>query len=95
MDDRYARMGLGNSYYAMGDRAAALDVFRETTRRFPDDGAAFNNLAQVLWESGRRSEALQAARRAVALGGALVHIYVKTLSEIEQDLKQKDERPAE
>lgn len=86
-NDRYAWMGLGNSYYASGDRKAAEDAFREATRRFPSEGAAFNNLAQVLWEQGKSAAALQAARKAVALGGPLIHIYRETLEEIEKGIK--------
>jgi tetratricopeptide (TPR) repeat protein len=78
-----ARMGLGNSYYALGDLESAEAAFRETTRRFPTDGMAFNNLAQVLWDQGKQQEALQAASRAVDLDGPLVEEYRKTLKEIQ------------
>lgn len=80
--NRYARMGLGNSYYGLEDYGAAEAVFQEVIRRFPGDGSAFNNLAQVLWRQGRTAEALAAARQAVALGGPLVDIYRRTLDEI-------------
>jgi hypothetical protein len=78
-----ARMGLGNSYYAFGDLASAEAAFSEATRRHPTDGSAFNNLAQVLWEQGKQEDALEAARRAVELGGPLVDVYKNTLKEIE------------
>ncbi len=78
-----AHIGLGNSYYALGDEASAEAAFREATRRFPADGTAFNNLAQVLWERGKRKEALGAARKAVELGGPLVNTYRKTLQQIQ------------
>jgi hypothetical protein len=79
-----ARMGLGNSYYALGDLESAEAAFREATRRFPTDGMAFNNLAQVLWEEGKQQEALEAATRAVDLGGPLVEEYRRTLKEIQK-----------
>jgi len=44
---------------------------------------AYNNLAQVLWERGNRKEALEAARKAVDLGGPLVEEYWRTLKEIQ------------
>jgi tetratricopeptide (TPR) repeat protein len=81
-DSLTARLGLGNSYYALGDLESAEVAFRAATRRFAADGSAFNNLAQVLWEQGRSQEALAAARRAVELGGPLVEVYRKTLAEI-------------
>jgi hypothetical protein len=81
-DSLGALMGLGNSYYALGDKRAAETAFRETTRRFPTNGSAFNNLAQVLWEQGDREAALEAARKAVELGGPLVNTYQETLERI-------------
>lgn len=81
-DSLGALMGLGNSYYALGDKRAAETAFREATRRFPTDGSAFNNLAQVLWEQEKRDAALEAAKKAVELGGPLVNIYEETLERI-------------
>ncbi len=82
-DSLSARMGLGNSYYALGDLESAEAAFRKATCRFPTEGSAFNNLAQVLWERGNQREALEAARRAVYLDGPLVEVYRKTLEEIQ------------
>jgi Flp pilus assembly protein TadD len=74
---------LGNSYYATEDLASAAAVLHKATVRFPQEGVAFNNLAQVLWEQGNKREALQAARRAVKLGGPHVEQFKKTLDEIQ------------
>ncbi|UCF83571.1 MAG: PA2778 family cysteine peptidase [Desulfobacteraceae bacterium] len=81
----YALIGLGNSYYALGDLESAETAFREATRRSPNNGSAFNNLAQVLWEQGKKQEALEAARKAVSIGGPLATIYQKTLEEIQAE----------
>jgi Tfp pilus assembly protein PilF len=62
-------MGLGNSFWALRKLTRAETAFREASRLHPTSGAAFNNLAQVLWEQGRQGEALRAVQRAVALGG--------------------------
>jgi len=78
-----ALMGLGNSLYALGDLTKAETTFREASRLHPSSGAAFNNLAQVLWEQGREEKALWAAQRAVALGGPQSAVYRGTLKEIE------------
>jgi tetratricopeptide (TPR) repeat protein len=78
-----AAMGLGNSLYATGDLAGAAEVFRQATEAHPQSGAAFNNLAHVLLEQGKKAEALEAARQAVARGGPLREIYEKTLHEID------------
>ncbi len=82
-DSLGAHMGLGNSYYALGDKGMAEAAFREATRRFPTNGSAFNNLAQVLWEREKQHEALEAAWKAVELGGPLVKTYRKTLKQIQ------------
>jgi hypothetical protein len=82
-DSLGAHIGLGNSYYALGDKRSAEAAFRQASRRFPTNGSAFNNLAQVLWELGKHQEALEAARKAVKLGGPLVNRYRETLQQIQ------------
>ena len=76
-------IGLGNSRYALGDLEGAEEAFRDSVRYHPDHGAGYNNLAQVLFEQGRREEALEAAKQAVSLGGTMKEVYQETLEEIE------------
>jgi tetratricopeptide (TPR) repeat protein len=76
-------MGLGNSYYALGDLKNSEIAFRRAAEAHPENGAAFNNLAHVLLALARREEALEAARRAVALGGPHQSVFQKTLQEIQ------------
>jgi len=78
-----AQLGLGNSYYALRDLKGAESAFREATELHPQSAAAYNNLAYVLLEQGRRQEALAAAQKAVALGGPLKSESEKTLLEIQ------------
>ena len=78
-----ARMGLGNSYYHLGDLEGAENAFRQAVEFHPVSAAAFNNLAYVLMERGRLEEALAAAQKAVALGGGQLSEAQKTLHEIE------------
>jgi tetratricopeptide (TPR) repeat protein len=78
-----ALMGIGNCYYALREFANAETAFRKTIGFHPESGSAFNNLAQVLFERGRKQEALAAARKAVSLGGPLRSVYQKTLKEIQ------------
>ena len=84
-DSKVARIGLGNSCYAISDLRCAEAAFRETTRRFPDDGVAFNNLANVLVDLGRHAEAIEAARKAVAIGGPLKETFIDTLKTIQRE----------
>jgi tetratricopeptide (TPR) repeat protein len=76
-------MGIGNTLYAMGELAEAEEAFREAVRRNPGGASGYNNLAQVLFETGRREEALKMARKAVDLGGPLADLYRQTLEQIE------------
>jgi tetratricopeptide (TPR) repeat protein len=78
-----AMMGLGNSYYMLGDLNSSETVFRRAVALHSDSGAAWNNLADVLLRQGQQSEALDAARKAIALGGPGKDIFQKTLEEIQ------------
>ncbi|MEE9497545.1 MAG: hypothetical protein V3V39_13530, partial [Desulfobacterales bacterium] len=71
--------------YAQGELRSAETVLRKTTDLFPNEGAAFNNLAQVLWEPGKKQEAIKTARQAVTLGGPFVEQYQQTLEEFQED----------
>lgn len=77
-----ARLGLGNAAYAERDLAGAEAAYREATRRHPQAADAWNNLAQALFELGRRDEALAAAQRAVDIGGPRASRYRATLQAI-------------
>jgi tetratricopeptide (TPR) repeat protein len=80
-----AFMGLGNSSYAVGDLHSAEDAFRSAVKHHPGTAAAYNNLAQVLLEQGRKQEALEAAQKAVAFGGPMSEVYKSTLKEIQSN----------
>jgi len=78
-----ARMGLGNSRYALGDVRGAQEAFRRATQEHPDAAVAFNNLAQMLAIENRWQDATAAAQRAVEIGGAQVETFRETLKQIE------------
>jgi tetratricopeptide (TPR) repeat protein len=79
-----ALMGLGNARYAAGQVLGAESAFRTAASLHPDAAPAWNNLAHVLAAQGELGEALQAAKRAVDLGGPQDAAYRETLREIEQ-----------
>ena len=79
-----ALMGLGNARYAAGQLLGAESAFRTAASLHPDAAPAWNNLAHVLAERGELDEALQAAKRAIDLGGPQEAAYRETLREIEQ-----------
>jgi tetratricopeptide (TPR) repeat protein len=78
-----AQIGLGNCYYYMGDLKSSEDVFRSIIFRFPDKGAAYNNLAQVLSDRGKYTEAFNSIQTAIRIDGAAVKEYQRTLEEIQ------------
>jgi len=45
---------------------------------YPSNGMPINNLAQVLWEQGKKEQALQAIRHAIELGGPLKSVFEET-----------------
>lgn len=77
-------LGLGNSAYAAGDRAAAAAAFERAAAADPTSSPALNNLAYVLMELGRLKEARRAAERAVALGGQWHAAALDTLAAIDK-----------
>ena len=78
-----ALMGIGNCHYALGELKAAESAFRKSVRLHPKEGTALNNLAQVLFDQGRKHEALEVIKKAVSLGGPLNDVYEKTFKEIQ------------
>lgn len=80
---RVALIGVGNSAYALGQLDHAAKAYRNATLAYPHDGDAWNNLAQVLLEMGQRQEALEAVKRAVAIGGTRADAYRQLEREIE------------
>ncbi len=77
-----ARMGLGNSLYALGDYAGAERAFLEAIGNKSNAAAAWNNLAYALAAQGRRQEALSAVEKAVLLGAENRSLYQDTLREL-------------
>jgi tetratricopeptide (TPR) repeat protein len=88
-DNLTLALGLGNTAYAAGDRAAAADAFRRASAKHPGSGAAFNNLAVALMELGRLQEARAAAEKALALGGAWREAALDTLASIQRAEKSR------
>jgi len=81
-----ARIGYGNTAYALGDKVAAEKAFRAAAEAHPDSAAAFNNLAQTLADRGEYEPAMTAAQKAVDLGGPLADAARSTLEEIKRKL---------
>lgn len=83
-----ARMGRGNSYYALGNLDKAGQAFYRATLDHPRAASAFNNLAQVYLEQNRLDEARDAIEQAIRLDSES-QIYRKTQTAI---LKQSSRK---
>ena len=82
-DDLVARIGLGNIAYGLHRLPEAEAQYHQAAVDHPDCADAWNNLAQVLHEMGRDTDAAAAAQRAVAIGGQRLETYRSTLEAIE------------
>ena len=78
-----ALMGLGNSRYALGDLDGSEKAFRTAISAHPTAASAYNNLAQVLADTGRRREALFHVEEAIILGGPMKPFFLKTREKIQ------------
>lgn len=66
-EQKIAWLGLAQTSLALADRETAESTLRELVRREPVYGPGLNNLADLLFQSGRPREALPYAERAVAV----------------------------
>ena len=78
-DEPLALLGAGNAAWRLDDGDLAESMLRQATERAPGQADGWNNLAVVLAARGRREQALEAARRAVMLGGPRSPAYRQTL----------------
>ncbi len=82
-DNLLASLALGNLAYRQHQFDSAEAAYRSASVAHPDAADAWNNLAQVLHDTGRRQEALAAAQRAVEIGGPRLTVYQSTLKSVE------------
>lgn len=85
-DNLVGQIGLGNTSYELKDLEGAESAFTGASTSHPDSVAAFNNLAHILFELGKKDAALKAAEHAVSLGGPLKNISEITLNEIQEKI---------
>ena len=81
-----ARLALGNSYYKQGDLQAAQMQYEQVTVEHPSAADAWNNLAQVLYETHQLEQARTAIAKAMTLGGPRLERYKVTQKAIDKGL---------
>lgn len=97
---KIAWLGLAQTSLALEDKETAESTLRELVRREPAYGPGLNNLADLLFQSGRAREALPFAERAVAVmdvpqtRGTLAAIQsaLSARSSVQIPLRRLDER---
>jgi len=84
-----AAIGLANAHYALGELRDAEQVLRQAAQSAPDSVIVLNNLAQVLADQGRYTEALPLVERAAATGGPHADAVNQTRTSILEKLGRK------
>ncbi|MBC7918172.1 MAG: PA2778 family cysteine peptidase [Rhodoferax sp.] len=74
---RALMLGAGNAAYALQQWETAESAYRAATLAHPDFADAWNNLAEVQLEQGKKAEAQTAIAKAVALGGVRLPLYLE------------------
>ncbi len=77
-DNLLARLALGNIHYRQHDLAAAQNQYTRATLAHPESADAWNNLAQVLYDTQQLPQAREAIAKAVAIGGPRLSQYELT-----------------
>jgi tetratricopeptide (TPR) repeat protein len=77
-----AMMGRANTLYALGRLESAGETLMQAAAMHPDSGPVFNNLAHVMLEMGQFDAALEAAARAVDIGGPHMPAYLRTFENV-------------
>lgn len=81
--DQNLLMGYGNLLYQAGSSAEAARMYREVIANHSTYAPAWNNLAQILLESGDKAQARTNVLQAIALGGPFIETYRATLMKID------------
>jgi Flp pilus assembly protein TadD len=76
-------MGLGNAAYTLQRYHDAEQAFRRAAQLPGEQDSALNNLALALAAQGRRTEAIEAAERAIAAGGRFAAAARATLADLQ------------
>ena len=82
-----AWLGLGTSYYALGDLDDAGDAYDELLSIEPDNVIALNNLSMVLADDGHIDDAIRTINRALSLteqSGATHELVSRTRDELQR-----------
>lgn len=76
-----ARIGLGNTAYALGKFGRSEDAYKEALQLSPDMADAWNNLAYALAEQGKTDESMNAIEKALVISPDDSN-YLESLSEL-------------
>jgi len=80
-----ARMGSGNSFYALNKFTQSITYYQKALVIDPNHAPAHNNIANALLETGKLKEAEGHANSAIKLGGPYLAEFKQTLLKIQQN----------
>jgi tetratricopeptide (TPR) repeat protein len=81
--DQNLLMAYGNLLYHQGNATEAAIQYRNVINHHNDYAPAWNNLAEILLETGDKQQARALAYQAIALGGPFIATYRATLQKID------------
>ena len=81
--DREFLMGYGNLLYRAGNTAQAAKQYTSVIENHKNYAPAWNNLAQIMYETGNNEQAKIYIDEAISIGGAFLQNYRATLARIE------------
>lgn len=84
-DDLVLMLGAGNAAYALGQLGEAAAAYQAALQAHPRAADAWNNLAQVRIDQGRKLEARQAIDKALAIGGPRLETYRALADKLRSD----------
>lgn len=84
-DNRLLMLGAGNAAYRLKQLQSAENLYQNLVNAHPDFADGWNNLAQALFDLGKKQEASFAIAKAVALGG----IRLRQYQELERQINSK------
>ncbi len=83
-NNNIALIGLGNSYYQLKKTKEAEQALQKLISTHPGSAIGHNNLAQLLFETGKIKKAFSHAQQAVNIGGKHLSEFQKTLAAIKK-----------
>ena len=81
-EDFETAFAYANSCYNLALYEKAKKIYLKILKTYPQKAVVWNNLAMTYLKTKEHNKALEAAKKAVNIGGKFKKVYIKTLEEI-------------